>query len=95
LHVFRFVVGPSEENEYTKPLLSPQTCQSWKSNQGIIQQAITGIYQSYCTIDSELKTIWTSDLCPHTYGCLYNILSVSKILVFKQIILFHYTYCFF
>lgn len=89
-----FVVGPSEENEYTKPLLSPQTHPSGKSNQGIIQQSITGINQSYFTINSEIKKIWTSDLCPHTYGCLYYILSVSKILVFKQIILFHYTYCF-
>ncbi|XP_022173444.1 transmembrane protein 135-like isoform X2 [Myzus persicae] len=46
-----------------------------KSNQGTIRKAITGIHQAYYTINSELKTIWTSDICPHTYGCLYYILS--------------------
>ncbi|XP_015365059.1 PREDICTED: transmembrane protein 135-like isoform X2 [Diuraphis noxia] len=79
--LLRFVVGSSEENNYKKPLLSPQTHQSGKSNQGIIRQAITDIYQAYCTIDSELKTIWTSDLCPHTYGCLYYILSIVSCLM--------------
>jgi len=84
LHIFwRFVVGPSEENDYVKPLLSPQTPQLEKSNQDTIRQAITDIRQAYCTIDSKLKIIWTSDVCPHAYGCLHYILSVSKKIVLK------------
>jgi len=79
LHVFwRFVVGPSEENDYTKPLLSSRTPQLGISNQDTIRQTITDIRQAYSTIDTELKTIWTSDVCPHAYGCLHYILSVSK-----------------
>ncbi|KAL5239737.1 hypothetical protein ACI65C_007147 [Semiaphis heraclei] len=73
--LLRFVVGPSEENGYTKPLISPQTPQLGKSNQDTIRQAITDIRQAYCTIDNELKTTWTSDVCPHAYGCLHYILS--------------------
>lgn len=65
-------------------MLSPQTPQLGKSNQDTIRQAITDIHQAYCTIDSKLKTIWTSDVCPHAYGCLHYILSVSKKLLINK-----------
>jgi len=75
-------------------LLSTQTPQLEKSNQDTIQQAITDIRQAYRTIDSKLKLIWTSDVCPHAYGCLHYILSVSKKLVLKIFIVSVYIFFF-
>lgn len=68
-------------------MLSPQTPQLEKLNQDTIRQTITDIHQAYCTIDSKLKTIWTNDVCPHAYGCLHYVLSVSKILVINKLYL--------
>lgn len=73
------MVGPPEENGFSKPLSSPQSPQlNYISNQNAIRQVITDIHQAYSTLDGKLKNVWVNDVCPHDYGCLHYILSVSK-----------------
>lgn len=74
--LLRFVIGPSEENDYSKPLLYPQPPRvNNVSNRNIIRQTINDIHQAYCILDEKLKKIWINDVCPHSYGCLHYIIS--------------------
>lgn len=86
MYFHRFVVGPFEENDYSKPLLSHQSPQlnTVPNQHNTIRQVITDIHQAYCSIDDSLKQIWISDVCPHTNGCLHYIISVSNKLFEKK-----------
>ncbi|VVC41181.1 Transmembrane protein 135, N-terminal domain [Cinara cedri] len=74
--LLRFVVGSSEEHDYSKPLLSSQPLPlNTVSNQDIIRQTVFNIRQAYYTLDSELKKIWVNDVCPHAYGCFHYVIN--------------------
>lgn len=79
----RFVVGSSEEHDYSKPLLSSSQPQilNTVSHQDTIRRTIFDIRQAFYTLDNKLKHIWVNDICPHAYGCFHYIISVSKLIV--------------
>lgn len=62
-------------------MISPQTQQiNTLSNQDAIRQVITDIHQAYSTVNEKMKKMWVNDVCPHAYGCLHYIISVSNLL---------------
>ncbi|XP_050429383.1 transmembrane protein 135-like [Adelges cooleyi] len=72
--LLRFVVGPCEENDYSKPSVSSQpNLVNEYPNQNTIKKFIHDIHASYHTIDDQLKKIWINESCPHAHGCLHYI----------------------